>query len=117
MSYLAPLNYDRFFKKIFKDPKIAKAFLEDFLDTKIDSIKKLDETHRVTDKSQVIEFDYRCKIGDKYVIIDMQQWYKPDVTQRFYVYHSSNTALQLEDLKTKIISISTKNKEDNNYNK
>jgi len=29
--YLAPLNYDRFFRKIFKDDAIAKAFLEDFL--------------------------------------------------------------------------------------
>ena len=63
MAYLAPLNYDRFFKKIFKDIRFSKAFLEDFLDTKIDSIKKLDEKHRVTDKAKVIEFDYRCKIG------------------------------------------------------
>lgn len=105
MAYLAPLNYDRFFKKIFKDTKIAKAFLEDFLEVKIENIKKLDERHRVTDKSKVIEFDYRCKIEGKYVIIDMQQWYKPDVSQRFYVYHTANTALQLEDLKTKAIPI------------
>ena len=112
MSYLAPLNYDRFFKKVFKDSQIAKAFLEDFLDTKIESIEKLDEKHRVTDKSKIIEFDYRCKIGDKYIIIDMQQWYKPDVTQRFYVYHSANTALQLEDLQTKALPIDTLDEEE-----
>jgi len=49
MSYLAPLNYDRFFRKIFKDTKIAKAFLEDFLNEKIDSITKLSDKHRLTD--------------------------------------------------------------------
>ncbi|KPA15782.1 hypothetical protein MHK_004016 [Candidatus Magnetomorum sp. HK-1] len=26
--YLTPLNYDRFFKNVFSDPKIAKKFLE-----------------------------------------------------------------------------------------
>jgi len=35
----------------------------------------------------------------------MQQWYKPDVSQRFYIYHALNSALQLEDLKTKAIPI------------
>jgi len=35
----------------------------------------------------------------------MQQWYKPDVVQRFYVYHTANTVLQLEDMKTKILPI------------
>jgi flagellar biosynthesis/type III secretory pathway protein FliH len=30
--YLAPLNYDRFFKKVFSDISIAKRFLEDFFD-------------------------------------------------------------------------------------
>ena len=36
--YLAPLNFDRFFKKVFSDPEIAKTFLEDFLDTEIESL-------------------------------------------------------------------------------
>ncbi len=105
MSYLAPLNYDRFFRKIFKDEQIAKSFLEDFLNVKIESITKLDEISRLTDKSRIVEFDYRCKINGKYIIIDMQQWYKPDVVQRFYVYHTANTVLQLEDMKTKMIPI------------
>jgi len=105
MYYLAPLNYDRFFRKIFKDIDIAKSFLEDFLDVEIEEINKLEEKHRITDKSKVVEFDYRCKIAGKYIIIDMQQWYKPDVTQRFYVYHALNSALQLEDLKTKAIPV------------
>ena len=101
--YLAPLNYDRFFKKIFNDNDIAKAFLEDFFDVKIQEIKKLDEHYRLTDKSRVVEFDYRCKIADKYVIIDMQQWYKQDIIQRFYLYHCLNTSLQLQDLDLKRI--------------
>ncbi len=33
--YVAPLNYDRYFKKVFSDEKIATAFLQDFLDVEI----------------------------------------------------------------------------------
>lgn len=115
--YLAPLNYDRFFKKIFSDTEIAKSFLEDFLNEKITSIEQLEDKHRVSqdawasskrslrpaDDATIVEFDYRCKIKDKYIIIDMQQWYKPDVVKRFYLYHSLNTGLQLEILGTKYI--------------
>lgn len=32
------------------------------------------------------------------MIIDMQQWYKPDIVQRFYLYHALNSGLQLEQL-------------------
>ena len=85
--YLAPLNYDRFFKKVFKDPAIAKEFLEDFLDVTISDIEKLDEKHRVTDDASVVEFDYRCKVDVKFVIIAMPQWYKADIIKRFYLYH------------------------------
>jgi len=37
--YLAPLNYDRYFKKVFSDTTIAKRFLEDFFDKEIQSIE------------------------------------------------------------------------------
>lgn len=96
--YLAPLNYDRFFKKIFSDKQIARQFLEDFLEVTITSIERLPLQQRVTDEAAVVEFDYRCKIDDAYVIIDMQQWYKPDIVQRFYLYHALNSGLQLETL-------------------
>jgi hypothetical protein len=96
--YLAPLNYDRYFKKVFSDERIAKRFLEDFLNVTIEEIERLPEQHRVTDDAAPIEFDYRCKIEGNYVIIDMQQWYKPDVVQRFYLYHALNTGLQAEQL-------------------
>ena len=86
--YLAPLNYDRFFKKVFSDLNIAKRFLEDFLDVTIQSIEALKENHKITDDASVVEFDFRCKIEGQYIIIDMQQWYKPDVVQRFYLYHA-----------------------------
>ncbi len=46
--YLAPLNYDRFFKKVFSDPEISGKFLEDFHDTEIESIEILKEKHAVT---------------------------------------------------------------------
>ncbi len=96
--YLAPLNYDRYFKKVFSDKRIAKAFLQDFLDVQIESLEMLPKHHHVTDDAAYVEFDFHCKIAGSYVIIDMQQWYKPDITQRFYVYHALNTGLQLEDL-------------------
>ena len=72
--YLAPLNYDRYFRKVFSDTGIAKRFLEDFFDTKIDFIELLTPHHKLTDDSAAVEFDFRCRIGEQYVIIDMQQW-------------------------------------------
>ncbi len=41
----------------------------------------------------------------------MQQWYKPDIIFRFYVYHCLNTALQLENLPLKKILLNEQNKE------
>lgn len=107
--YLAPLNYDRFFKKVFSHTHIAKAFLEDFLDVKIEEITLLERSHLLTNKSTKFEVDFRCKIAGSYIIVDMQQWYKPDVVKRFYVYHCAATALQLEDLPEKKVS-NTKDK-------
>jgi len=108
--YLAPLNYDRFFKKVFSQTHIAKAFLEDFLDTQIEEIKLLERTHLLTNKAMKVEMDFRCKINGSYVIVDMQQWYKPDVVKRFYLYHCASTALQLEDLPEKNLLSNPKHK-------
>lgn len=105
--YLAPLNYDRFFRKVFSHTHIAKAFLEDFLDVKIEEITLLERAHLLTNKAMRIEVDFRCKIAGSYIIIDMQQWYKPDVVRRFYLYHCASTALQLEDLPEKKLPIPT----------
>ncbi len=106
--YLAPLNYDRFFKKIFSDKWIVKQFLEDFLEVTITSIEPLALQQRITDDAAIVEFDYRCKINDAYVIIDMQQWYKPGIVQRFYLYHALNTGLQLEDIPKKRLVVDIK---------
>jgi hypothetical protein len=99
--YLAPLNYDRFFKKIFSDEKISRRFLEDFLEVRIEEFEFLKERNLVTNDASVVEFDFRCKIKNTYVIIDMQQWYKRDVAQRFYLYHALSSGLQLEKLPLK----------------
>ncbi len=96
--YLAPLNYDRFFRKIFSDEKISRRFLEDFLEVRIEEFEFLKERNLVTNDASVVEFDFRCKIKNAYVIIDMQQWYKRDVAQRFFLYHALNSGLQLEKL-------------------
>lgn len=99
--YIAPLNYDRFFKKIFSDVNIAKSFLEDFFEFTIQSIEPLNVKHKITDDATAVEFDYRCKVNGQYIIVDMQQWYKTDVVKRFYMYHCLNTALQLEGMELK----------------
>jgi hypothetical protein len=101
--YLAPLNYDRYFKRVFSDLDTAKHFLSDFLDVEIESIAPLKTQHHITDDAASITFDFRCKINGQFVIIDMQQWYKTDVVKRFYVYHAANSALQLENLPFKTI--------------
>lgn len=106
--YLAPLNYDRYFKKVFSDLKIAKRFLEDFLDVEIQQIEHLERKKSISDDAQFVEFDFRCQIENSHVIIEMQQWYKPDIVQRFYLYHALNTALQLETLPTKNIVLPEK---------
>lgn len=103
--YLAPLNYDRFFRRVFSHLHIAKAFLEDFLDVKIEEIELLENKHFLTNDSSKVEFDFRCKINGADIIIDMQQWYKPDVVKRFYLYHCASTVLQLERLPEKKILI------------
>lgn len=105
--YLAPLNYDRFFKKVFSHTHIAKAFLEDFLDVTIEEITLLDRSKFLTDESARVEVDFRCKIKGSYIVIDMQQWYKPDVVRRFYLYHCASTVLQLENLPEKRIEVKT----------
>jgi hypothetical protein len=100
--YVAPLNYDLFFKKVFSNKHIAKRFLEDLLNVTIKDIKLLSVENKITDASVVVKFDFRCKIKGKYVVIEMQQSYKTDVVKRFYMYHSVSTALQLETLKPRI---------------
>ena len=99
--FLAPLNYDKYFNKIFSNEGISKRFLEDFLEADINEFEMLKGRHRVTDDAALVEFDFRCQIEDSFVILDMQQWYKRDVTQRFYLYHALNTGLQLEELPNK----------------
>ena len=112
-AYLAPLNYDLFFKKVFSDPQIAKRFIEDFLDVQIEDIKPYGNLEkRLTDDAKTVEFDYRCRVNGKDVIIDMQQWYKRDIIYRFYVYHCLNTALQLEDIPLKKVLL---NERENKY--
>ena len=99
--FLAPLNYDKYFNKVFSNENISRRFLEDFLETEIQEFEMLKGRHRVTDDASLVEFDFRCRIGDAYVILDMQQWYKRDISQRFYLYHALNTGLQLEDISGK----------------
>jgi len=49
--YVAPLNYDRFFKKVFSDIVVAQAFLQDVLDTPVEIIEKLERQNRVSDRA------------------------------------------------------------------
>lgn len=99
--FLAPLNYDKYFNKVFSNERIAKRFLEDFLETEVNELEMLKGKLRVTDNASLVEFDFRCRIDNSFVILDMQQWYKRDISQRFYLYHALNTGLQLEKLPSK----------------
>ncbi len=96
--YLAPLNSDYFFRKIFSDLVIAKAYLEDMLDVQIQHIERLPHKNKLTDASLQIEFDFRCIIDNQPVLVEMQQDYKSQVVKRFYLYHTVATALQLENI-------------------
>jgi hypothetical protein len=102
--FVASLNLDVFFKKVFSNKKIAKNFLQDFFNVKITEIKLLATDHKVTDDATLVRFDFRCKINGKYKVIEMQQKYKTDVNKRFYLYHCLGTALQLETLEPKVIT-------------
>jgi hypothetical protein len=97
--YLAPLNYDRFFERVFKNIVIAKSFLEDVLGKPITDLEMLPRKNKITDDAAFVEFDFRCKVDGKPTIIDMQQWYKLDVVKRFFMYFCNNTSLQLETMK------------------
>ncbi|NJN34044.1 MAG: hypothetical protein HC817_07130 [Saprospiraceae bacterium] len=97
--FVAPLNMDFFFKKVFSNITLAQHFLEDLLGVTITAIKFLSLENKVSDDAVTVKFDFRCKINKQYVVIEMQQTYKTDVIKRFYLYHSVSTALQLETLK------------------
>ncbi len=101
--YLAPLNSDAGFKKVFADPQIAKAFLEALLNVIIEEITLIETDHKVTNAAALVKFDFRCKIKGQYVLIEMQQAHKTDVIKRFYIYHCLNTCLQLEKIKDMIV--------------
>ena len=96
--YLAPINYDRFFERVFRDLDISKQFLQDLLNINIETIELLSRKNKITDDAAFVEFDFRCKIDGQYVIVDMQQWYKQDVVKRFFLYFCNNTSLQLENM-------------------
>jgi hypothetical protein len=101
MQYLASLNKDEPFKKVFSDIDIAKAFLEDMLNVTIENIKELETDHKITNAASVVRFDFRCQILGQDVIIEMQNDYYEGLVKRFYLYHCLSTGLQLEVIKDK----------------
>ncbi len=102
--FVASLNLDLFFKKVFSNKRVAKIFLEDLLGVTITEIKLLSVENKMTDAAVTVKFDFRCKIHGQYVVIEMQQKYKVDVVKRFYLYQAVSTALQLETLKPSTIT-------------
>jgi hypothetical protein len=102
--YVASLNIDWFFKKVFSDKRIAKRFLQDLLRVKITEITLVSTDYKLSDDAVIVRFDFRCTIKGKPVQIEMQQRYKTDVIKRFYLYHCVNTAVQLETLEPIVIT-------------
>jgi hypothetical protein len=114
--FVASLNLDLFFKKVFSNKRLAKKFLQDILGVKITEIQLLNVENKVTDASVTVRFDFRCKINGQYCIIEMQQKYKIDVIKRFFLYHSVSTALQLETLKAiKVTKLNGETYTEKNY--
>jgi hypothetical protein len=114
--FVASLNLDLFFKKVFSNKRVAKNFLEDLLGVKITEIKLLSVENKITDAAVTVKFDFRCKINGQYVVIEMQQKYKIDVVKRFYLYQAVATALQLETLKAiKVVNADGKTYMEKNY--
>lgn len=89
IMYLAPLNYDRFFKKVFSDLNIAQSFLEDFLDIKIESIEQIKERHKITDDAAYVEFDFRCKINGIMSLLICNSGIKPLLSSGFICINAS----------------------------
>jgi hypothetical protein len=104
MQYLISLNSDYGFKKVFKDPEIARIFLQDFLNIEIEEITLLETDHKITDGAVIVRFDFRCKVNGEYIIIEMQKASYPYLIKRFYLYHCLNTALQLEFIKDAVVT-------------
>jgi hypothetical protein len=102
MQYLVPLNKDEAFKKVFSNKHIAKAFLEDMLNVTIQEIELLGTDHKITNAASIVRFDFRCKINNEDVIIEIQNDYYEGLIKRFYLYHCLSTSLQLEVIKDKI---------------
>jgi Trp operon repressor len=102
MRYLVSLNKDAAFKKVFGNKYIAKAFLEDMLNIKIQSIELLERDNKITDAASVVRFDFRCRIDDQDVIIEVQQDNFNYLVKRFYLYHCLSTSLQLEVIKDRM---------------
>jgi hypothetical protein len=101
MQYLAPLNNDEPFKKVFGDPDISKTFLEDMLNVVIESIERLETDHKISSAASIVRFDFRCRISGQEVVIEMQNDYFHYLVKRFYLYHCLSTSLQLEVIKDK----------------
>jgi hypothetical protein len=71
MRYLAPLNSDIGFKKIFGDPEIAKIFLQDLLNVikaakkeKIEALKMLKKAEKVEHQKKLVLIQKMLKKGE-----------------------------------------------------
>jgi len=66
---LATWNYDGYFRKVFSDSRIYKRFLEVFFGGPIDVPELLPTKHKISDGARTVEFDFRRRVMDNYVII------------------------------------------------
>ncbi len=85
--YLAPLNYDRFFRKVFSDANIARRFFEDFLDVKISKLNILPSQYSMIDETPIVELNFFCLIKSAPLVVKLHQWSQSDVEQLFCTYN------------------------------
>ena len=96
--YLAPMTHDYFFAKVFHKNEVMEGFLSDLLGETVKIIEQLPRKNKLTNEAYYIKFDYRCKIKEQEVVVEMQRGRKLDVVKRFHLYHGVSAALQLERL-------------------
>ncbi|EDN67540.1 hypothetical protein BGP_5148 [Beggiatoa sp. PS] len=88
MKQVAPLRYDVIFKKAFSVPEIFTAFVNDFLDIKleIDTVEK-DKVYDPPIGNVSAKFDLYAEDKKNRIIVDMQHVRFPDHYHRFLHYH------------------------------
>ena len=91
--FLAPLNYDRYFSKVFSDERISKSFLQDFLEADIKEFEILKGKHRVTDNT---EEDFQEYMDDEIFCEIIKRINKKELSEDDFQYIENERTIREE---------------------